>query len=54
MIVLRRLAHGVWDHAGVRFTEWLGAAPLLGVGYVFYAQPDVLITTANCRWREVT
>ena len=47
MIVLRRLAHGVWDHAGVRFTEWLGAAPLLGVGYVLYAQPDALHTTIS-------
>lgn len=47
MIVLRRLAHGVWDHAGVRFTEWLGAAPLMGVGYVLYAQPEALYSTPS-------
>lgn len=57
MIVLRRLAHGVWHHADVRFTEWLGAAPLLGVGYVLYAQPEVLSSTASfttlARWAQV-
>lgn len=47
MIVFRRLAHGVWHHAGVRFTEWLGAAPLLGVGYVLYAQPEALLSTPS-------
>lgn len=47
MIVLRRLAHGMWDHAGVRFTEWLGAAPLLGVGYTLYAWPEALFATAS-------
>lgn len=47
MIVLRRLAHGVWDHAGVRFTEWLGAGPLMGVGYVLYAHPEALSSTRS-------
>ena len=36
MIVLRRLASGVWDHAGARFTEWLGLVPLMGVGTALY------------------
>ena len=56
MIVLRRLAHGVWSHAGARFTEWLGAAPLFGIGYVLYAQPDALYTTPSfaklAQWAE--
>lgn len=47
MIILRRLATGVWDHAGVRFTEWLGAAPLLGVGYALYAQPETLMISPS-------
>lgn len=47
MIILRTLAHGVWSHAGVRFTEWLGAGPLLGVGYVLYAQPEALYLTPS-------
>ena len=47
MIVLRRLASGVIDHAGARFTEWLGAVPLLGIGYVLYAQPEALYTTPS-------
>lgn len=47
MIVLRRLAHGVWHHADVRFTEWLGAAPLIGVGFVLYADPGALVATRS-------
>lgn len=47
MIVLRRLASGVWDHAGARFTEWLGLVPLMGVGIALYAQPEALTTTAS-------
>lgn len=47
MIVLRRLASGVWDHAGARFTEWLGLVPLMGMGVVLYAQPGFLATTAS-------
>lgn len=47
MIVLRRIVDGVWDHAGVRFTEWLGAAPLLGVGYVLWAQPEAIYNAAS-------
>lgn len=47
MIILRTLAHGVWSHAGVRFTEWLGAAPLLGIGVVLHLQPGVFATTAS-------
>lgn len=41
MIVLRTLARGVVTHAGVRFTEWLGAFPLLGLGYVLHMDPDL-------------
>lgn len=47
MIVLRTLAHGVIAHAGVRFTEWLGAVPLLGIGTVLYLQPSVFRTTPS-------
>lgn len=47
MIILRTLAHGVIDHAGVRFTEWLGATPLLGIGAVLYLQPGVFTTTPS-------
>ena len=47
MIVLRRLARGVWSHAGSRFTEWLGAVPLLGWGYALYAQPQALYSTPS-------
>ena len=49
MIVLRTLAHGVWSHAGVRFTEWLGAAPLIGIGYVLFSQPGAMTTTPSFR-----
>lgn len=47
MIVLRRLASGVWDHAGARFTEWLGLVPLMGVGTALYAQPEALTATRS-------
>lgn len=47
MIVLRTLANGVWSHAGVRFTEWLGAVPLVGLGYVLYAEPDALASSPS-------
>ena len=47
MIVLRRLAHGVWDHAGGRFTEWLGVIPLLGIGAALHLQADTLWTTPS-------
>lgn len=40
MIVLR-LAQGAIAHAGVRFTEWLGLAPLLGIGLCLYYFPDL-------------
>lgn len=46
MIILR-LANGVWAHAGVRFTEWLGAVPLMGFGLAMYFQPDTLLTTPS-------
>lgn len=47
MIVLRRITHGIWDHAGARFTEWLGLVPLMGVGIALYAQPEALTTTPS-------
>ena len=47
MIVLRRLASGVWDHAGARFTDWLGLVPLMGVGTALYAQPAALTATRS-------
>lgn len=47
MIILRTLAHGVMSHAGVRFTEWLGAVPLLGIGAVLHFDPDVFERTAS-------
>lgn len=47
MIILQRLAHGVWDHAGVRFTEWLGGGLLLGLGYVMLKHPDTIYATAS-------
>lgn len=54
MIILRTLAEGVWSHFGVRFTEWLGAVPLLGMGYVLFMQPGTLWLTPSfatlARW----
>lgn len=47
MIILRTLAHGVISHASTRFTEWLGAVPLLGIGAVLYFQPGVFHTTPS-------
>ena len=47
MIDLRTLAHGVISHAGVRFTEWLGAVPLLGIGYVLFAEPGIIDKTPS-------
>lgn len=47
MIILRALAHGVAAHAGVRFTEWLGAVPLLGIGAVLCADPGIFSTTPS-------
>lgn len=40
MIVLRALAQGAIAHAGVRATEWIGAVPLIGMGYVLNIQKD--------------
>ena len=40
-MIVGRLARGVWQHAGVRFTEWLGAAPLIGIGFVLWDEYDV-------------
>lgn len=56
MIILRTLASGVIKHAGVRFTEWLGAVPLLGLGWVFYAEADIFQRVASfntlSRWGD--
>lgn len=40
MIVVR-LAEGAWQHAGARFSEWIGAGLLAGWGYVLWAQPGI-------------
>lgn len=54
MIILRTLANGVWSHAGVRFTEWLGAVPLMGIGFVLHMQPGTFTTSPSfavlARW----
>lgn len=56
MIVLRTLAHGVIAHAGVRFTEWLGAVPMLGLGLVLYSEPELFEAVPSfdmlSRWAE--
>lgn len=41
MIVVRTIASGVWSHAGVRATEWIGALPLIGIGYVLWDEVNV-------------
>lgn len=40
MIVVR-LAEGAWQHAGARFSEWIGAGLLAGWGYVLWSQPGI-------------
>ncbi len=56
MIVLRTLAHGVWSHAGVRFTEWLGAVPLIGMGSALYYAPETFSVSPSfvvlARWAD--
>lgn len=47
MIVLRTLANGVWKHAGVRATEWLGLIPLMGIGFSFLNDPEIISNTAS-------
>ena len=49
MIVLRTLATGVWRHAGVRATEWLGLIPLMGIGFSFLNDPEIISQTASFR-----
>lgn len=56
MIVLRTLARGVVTHAGIRSTEWLGAVPLLGLGWLLYSEPGIFDRTASfamlSRWGD--
>lgn len=47
MIILRQLAQGAWHHADERFTEWLGAVPLMGLGFVWWAEPAALDATRS-------
>lgn len=47
MIVLRTIATGVWSHAGARATEWLGLIPLMGIGFSFLNDPEVIKETAS-------
>lgn len=47
MIVLRTIYNGVAAHAGIRFTEWVGAFPLVGLGLILHHQPDVLQQSAS-------
>lgn len=45
MIVLRTLTHGITAHASRRYTEWVGAYPLIGLGLVLYYYPGTLHAT---------
>lgn len=40
-MIIVRLAEGAWQHAGARFSEWNGAALLVGWGYALHSQLDV-------------
>lgn len=39
MIILRTLTHGITSHASRRFTEWVGAYPLIALGYALSLEP---------------
>ena len=46
-MIVARVVTGVWNHAGARVTEWIGAIPLIGMGVVFLTGGDIFSISAS-------
>lgn len=46
-MIVARVVTGVWNHAGARVTEWIGAIPLIGMGIVFLIGGDIFSISAS-------
>ena len=46
-MIVARVVTGVWNHAGARVTEWIGAIPLIGMGIVFLTGGDIFSISAS-------
>ena len=46
-MIIVRIAEGAWQHAGARFSEYVGSAALFLWGYSLYSTPDVFASSRS-------
>lgn len=55
-MIIVRIAEGAWEHAGARFSEWVGTVGLIGWGLMLFHQPGIFEASASfkvmARWAD--
>lgn len=55
-MIIVRIAEGAWQHAGARFSEWVGTAGLIGWGLMLFNEPDIFAKSPSfsvmARWAD--
>ena len=55
-MIIVRIAEGAWQHAGARFSEWVGTAGLIGWGLMLFNEPGIFAKSPSfsvmARWAD--
>ena len=55
-MIIVRIAEGAWQHAGARFSEWVGTVGLIGWGLMLFNEPGIFAKSPSfsvmARWAD--